>query len=74
MLLKFIILIPHLITLWVLGIIGCFASWFAFWAVLFTGKYPRSLFNFIAGFLKWQVKVNAWFYSLTDKYPPFSLH
>jgi len=70
---KFIILVPHLIMLWFLGIIAFFISTVGFLVVLFVGKYPKSLFYFLVGILRWQARVNAWLYSLTDKYPPFSL-
>lgn len=70
--LKIILLIPHLIILWLLGIVYMLISWVALWVVLFTGKYPKSLFDFVVGVMRWQNRVNAWMLSLTDKYPPFS--
>ena len=70
---KIIMLIPHFIVLWFLGILSFFISVVGFLAILFIGKYPRSLFNLLVGILRWQMRVNAWMYSLTDKYPPFSL-
>ena len=42
-------------------------------AVLFTGKYPRGMFDFMVGVMRWTARVNAFSYALTDKYPPFSL-
>ena len=71
-LLKMILLIPHLIILWILGIALMLIAWVALWVVLFTGKYPKSLFDFVVGVMRWQNRVNAWMLSLTDKYPPFS--
>lgn len=70
--LKMMLLVPHLIILWLLGIAHMLIAWAALWAVLFTGKYPKSLFDFVVGVMRWQVRVNAWMLSLTDKYPPFS--
>lgn len=70
---KFIILIPHLIILWFLGMISFFVSLVGFLAVLFTARYPRSLFDLLVGIFRWQMRVNSYMYSLTDKYPPFSL-
>jgi hypothetical protein len=47
-----------------------FIAWFA---ILFTGRWPRSFFNFVVGVHRWQVRVNAYaFFMLTDRYPPFS--
>ncbi|MEK7542187.1 MAG: DUF4389 domain-containing protein [Patescibacteria group bacterium] len=70
--LKTILLIPHIIILYFLGIAVMFVAWFAYLVILFTGEYPRSLFDFAVGVMRWQVRINAWLFSLTDKYPPFS--
>lgn len=70
---KLILLIPHLIILYFLGIIGGIAAWIGYWIVLFTGTYPKGLHDFVAGTIRWQVRTTAWIYGLTDKYPPFSL-
>jgi len=70
---KMIALLPHVIILGVLNIAAIAASWLSLWAILFTGKYPRAFFNFVVGATRWQNRVNSWMYSLTDKYPPFSL-
>jgi hypothetical protein len=70
---KMILLVPHMIVIYVLNIASFVAIWFGFWAVLFTGKYPKSFFNFITGVVRWQTRMSAWMYGLTDKYPPFSL-
>jgi len=74
LMIKAIALIPNLIafsffatiSLYVLVIIG-------YLAVIFTGKYPRGLFDFQVGVLRWNFRINCWLYGLTDKYPPFSL-
>lgn len=70
---KAILIIPHGIVLYFLGIAAGIAAWFAYWAILFTGRYPKSIFDFVVGTTRWQLRVNAWFLSLTDKYPSFSL-
>lgn len=65
--------IPHGIALGIYGIAAFFVIFISWWAILFTGKYPRGMFNFVVGYLRWQLRVNAyWMYLLTDKYPPFS--
>lgn len=72
-LIKWFLAIPHYIVLLFLGIIALIFLIIAWFAILFTGKYPRTLFNFIVSFMRWSVRVNAYaFLLITDKYPPFS--
>ncbi len=70
---KALLLLPHLIVLWFLAIASLVVAWVGFWIVLITGSQPRSLFDFVLGCTRWQTRVNAWYFGLTDKYPPFSL-
>jgi hypothetical protein len=70
---KALLLLPHIIILYFLGIVTVLAWIFAQLAVLFTGRYPRGLFDFIVGTARWQIRTNAYFMGLTDKYPPYSL-
>ena len=65
--------IPHGIALTVLGIVAFVLLIVSAFAILFTGKYPRGLFDFIEGVMRWGVRVNAYLYLMDDHYPPFSL-
>ena len=65
--------IPHLIVLYILSIVVVIVGILGQLAVLFTGKYPRSLFQFTAGVVRWQARMTAYLYGLTDIYPPFSI-
>jgi hypothetical protein len=65
--------IPHGICLALYGIAAFIVIFLSWWAILFTGKYPKSFFYFVLGYWRWQLRVYAyWGYFFTDKYPPFS--
>ncbi len=72
-LVKWLLAFPHYIALIFVGIGAFFALIGAFFAVLFTGHWPRGLFDFVAGTLRWGYRVSAYVLLLTDEYPPFSL-
>lgn len=73
-LIKWLLAIPHYIVLFVLWIAVTVIWLFAWFAILFTGSYPRGLFDFVVGVIRWQLRVMAYSSLLTtDKYPPFSL-
>ena len=73
-LVKWFLAIPHYIVLFFLHIGAFFAVVFAWFAILFTGRYPRGLFDFVEGVYRWNNRVTAYAYLLvTDKYPPFQL-
>ena len=73
-LVKWFLAIPHYIVLFFLAIGAFFVVIFAWFAVLFTGHYPRGLFDFVVGVGRWGLRVNAYaFLLVTDRYPPFSL-
>jgi Domain of unknown function (DUF4389) len=70
---RIILVIPQLIVLSVLGIVAFLALVIAFFAVLFTGRWPEGLRTFVVGIMRWSTRVTAYLYLLTDEYPPFSL-
>lgn len=65
--------IPHVIILWALGIASGVVIFIAWWAILFTGRYPKWAFTFVAGYVRWYTRVSGYYLLLTDKYPPFSI-
>jgi len=73
-LVKWLLAIPHYVVLfflWIGALVSIVIAWFA---ILFTGTYPRSLFNYVVGVLRWNNRVMAYAFTLvTDQYPPFSL-
>ncbi len=74
-LLKWLLAVPHIVILAFLTYAMLFVTIIAFFAIIFTGRYPRKFFNFVVGVFRWWWRVE--FYALsvlgTDKYPPFSL-
>jgi hypothetical protein len=73
-LVKWFLAIPHYVVLFFLAIASVFAIVVAWFAILFTGRYPHSLFNFVVGVLRWTNRVTAYAFALvTDEYPPFRL-
>ncbi len=73
-LVKWFLAIPHYVVLCFLCIAACVCVIVAWFAILFTGRYPRSLFAFVVGVLRWWLRVAAYAFLLTtDRYPPFSV-
>jgi hypothetical protein len=73
-LVKWLLAIPHYIVLfflWIAAIVVVIIAWFA---ILFTGRYPRGMFDFVQGVIRWGARVVAYaFVLVTDRYPPFAL-
>lgn len=63
--------IPHFFLLAIVGIWSGILSFVTFWAVLFTGKFPESIFNFQIGFSNWSMRLQATLANLVDGYPAF---
>lgn len=71
---KWLLAIPHYIVLGILSAVGVIVVILAWFAILFTGRYPRSFFDFVVGIARWWLRVAAYaFLLVTDRYPPFSL-
>lgn len=73
-LVKWFLAIPHYFVLFFLAVGAFFAAVAAWFAILFTGRYPQGLFDYVVGVMRWGLRVNAYaFLLVTDVYPPFSL-
>jgi hypothetical protein len=64
--------IPHGFLLWFFGIAVSIVQFLAWWAILFTGKYPDSMFDFIMKYLRWSMRVSLYLSYYSDDYPPFN--
>lgn len=71
---KWILAIPHFVVVYVLTLLAYVFTIIAWFSILFTGRYPRGLFDFVVGSRRYGLRVSAYaIYLLTDEYPPFSL-
>lgn len=71
-LIKWLLVIPHMIVLAVLVFVAVISTILAWFSIVFTGRYPRGVFDFVVGVMRWGLRVNAYAFLLTtDKYPPF---
>ncbi len=73
-LVKWLLAIPHYIVLIALDIAAVVVAIIAWFAILFTGRYPESMFRFVVNVFRWSLRVSAYAFLLTtDRYPPFQL-
>ena len=73
-LVKWFLAIPHYIVLFLLYLATIVVVIFAWFAILFTGRYPRGIFDFVEGVIRWHNRVVGYaFILITDRYPPFSM-
>jgi hypothetical protein len=70
---RLIMIIPHAVILNFLQIAALVIGIIAWFAILFTGKYPKGMYDFSVGYMRWMTRVTSYEYLLTDKYPPFSM-
>ena len=68
-----LLVIPQLIAIWLIGLVWCFTTIIAWFAILFTGRFPKPLYALGTGALRWTTRVEAYALLLTDEYPPFTL-
>lgn len=74
-LVKWFLAIPHYLVLIALALAAIVVTVIAWFAILVTGRYPRGMFEFVVGVLRWNQRVSGYaFLLVTDRYPPFSLH
>lgn len=69
---KLILALPHLVMLGLLGVALVFVLLAAWVMILVTGRYPRSLFDFVVGVNRWSTRVSLYLSLVTDRYPPFT--
>ncbi len=64
--------IPHYFILYFYGIAVGVITFISWWIILFTGKYPKGLFDFVAGYMRWNIRVQTYLMLMRDEYPPFT--
>jgi hypothetical protein len=69
---RIIMVIPQMVVMYFLAIAAGVILFLSWWAILFTGRIPRSFFDYLAWYMRWSIRVSGYLYLLTDKYPPFS--
>lgn len=69
---RLILVIPQYIVVYFLSIAASVILFLSWWAILFTGRYPKGFYNFITWYMRWYVRMSGYIFLLTDKYPPYS--
>jgi hypothetical protein len=72
LILRQIAALPHIVVLFFLGIAAVVLWVVAQWVILFSARFPRGMFDFVAGFVRWQTRVSGYALGLSDRYPPFT--
>lgn len=72
-LVKWLLAFPHYVVLAFVALGAFFVAIFGFFAVLFTGRWPRGAFDYMVGTFRWAYRVTAYFHLMVDAYPPFSM-
>lgn len=70
----FYIMLPHGFLLFFASLWGIILKFVAFWIILFTGKYPQSMFDYQLGLLRWNLRLSARIFNLSDGYPAFGIN
>jgi hypothetical protein len=70
---KWLLVIPNVIVLYVLALVAYLLTVVAWFAILFTGRYPRGLWDLAKTYMGWRANVSAYILLMRDEYPPFSL-
>jgi Domain of unknown function (DUF4389) len=70
---RYFLAIPHIIVLLFLSLAQSIVTFIAWFAIMFTGRYPEGLFTFSVGVSRWAMRVTAYLFLFVDEYPPFSL-
>jgi hypothetical protein len=70
---KWILAIPQLIVLSLVGIVAFVMGIYAWLSVLFTERYPRNAYDFLVGYGRWATRVNAYIFFIAEEYPPFNM-
>ena len=70
---RILLALPHVFAIWILGIAWMLTSVCAWFVILLTGNYPKGLYEFAVGVLRWSTNVEAYLLLLHDEFPPFSL-
>jgi len=69
---RLFMLIPQIVVLYFINIAGDIIVFISWWTILFTGRYPKGLFDFVVWWFRWSTRFAGYAYLLTDKYPPFN--